>query len=261
MSIRRCETSVFVVSETEDRTVWRMITFNMGDRLFMKYQKIKTGTFLVRKNRFVAEIELDGERVLCHVKNTGRCRELFVPGVKVILQECDNPSRKTRYDLIAVYKNGHLINVDSQVTNTVVEEWVKESGYFPNLKLVRREVTYGASRFDLYVEYGEQKKAFIEVKGVTLEEDGIARFPDAPTLRGLKHVEELIACQKDGYEAYLFFVVQMKHIRHVEPNWKTHPEFGNALQKAADAGVHLLAYDCLMTENSIQADLPLPVIL
>ena len=227
----------------------------------MNYERIRTGTFLLRRTRFVAEVEIDGEVVECHVKNTGRCRELFITGVKVVLQESDNPNRKTRYDLIAVYKNGQLINVDSQVTNTVVEEWVKESGYFQDLKLVRREVTYGKSRFDLYVEYGEDKRAFIEVKGVTLEENGVARFPDAPTLRGVKHVEELITCMQDGYEAYLFFVVQMKHMKHVEPNWKTHPEFGYALQKAADAGVHLLAYDCLMTEESIRADQPLPVIL
>ena len=227
----------------------------------MRYEKIRTGTFLLRRNRFIAEVEIDGEVVDCHVKNTGRCRELFIPGVKVILQESDNPNRKTRYDLIEVYKNGQLINVDSQVTNTVVEEWVKTSSYFQNLKLVKREVTYGKSRFDLYVEYGEDKKAFIEVKGVTLEENGVARFPDAPTLRGVKHVEELITCMQDGYEAYLFFVVQMKHTAHVEPNWKTHPEFGNALQRAADAGVHLLAYDCLMTEDSIQADQPLQIIV
>lgn len=227
----------------------------------MRYERIRTGRFLLRRNRFVAEVEIDGEVVDCHVKNTGRCRELFLSGVKVVLQESDNPNRKTRYDLVAVYKNGQLINVDSQVTNTVVEEWVKESGYFQNLKLVKREVTYGKSRFDLYVEYGEDKRAFIEVKGVTLEENGVARFPDAPTLRGVKHVEELITCMQDGYEAYLFFVVQMKCIKHVEPNWKTHPEFGHALQKAADAGVHLLAYDCLMTEDSIRADRPLPVVL
>lgn len=227
----------------------------------MRYERIRAGRFLLRRNRFVAEVETDGEVVDCHVKNTGRCRELFLSGVKVVLQESDNPNRKTRYDLIAVYKNGQLINVDSQVTNTVVEEWVKESGYFQNLKLVKREVTYGKSRFDLYVEYGEDKRAFIEVKGVTLEENGVARFPDAPTLRGVKHVEELITCMQDGYEAYLFFVVQMKCIKHVEPNWKTHPEFGYALQKAADAGVHLLAYDCLMTEESIRADRPLPVVL
>ena len=227
----------------------------------MIYERIRTGRFLLRRNRFVAEVEIDGEVVDCHVKNTGRCRELFLSGVKVVLQESDNPNRKTRYDLIAVYKNGQLINVDSQVTNTVVEEWVKESGYFQSLKLVKREVTYGKSRFDLYVEYGEDKRAFIEVKGVTLEEIGVARFPDAPTLRGVKHVEELITCMQDGYEAYLFFVVQMKCIKRVEPNWKTHPEFGYALQKAADAGVHLLAYDCLMTEDSIRADQPLPVVL
>ena len=227
----------------------------------MIYERIRTGRFLLRRNRFVAEVEIDGEVVDCHVKNTGRCRELFLSGVKVVLQESNNPNRKTRYDLIAVYKNGQLINVDSQVTNTVVEEWVKESGYFQSLKLVKREVTYGKSRFDLYVEYGEDKRAFIEVKGVTLEENGVARFPDAPTLRGVKHVEELITCMQDGYEAYLFFVVQMKCIKHVEPNWKTHPEFGHALQKAADAGVHLLAYDCLMTEDSIRADQPLPVVL
>ena len=227
----------------------------------MRYERIRTGTFLLRKNRFIAEVEMDGRVVDCHVKNTGRCRELFIPGVKAILQESNNPNRKTRFDLIAVYKNIQLLNVDSQVTNTVVEEWVKESGYFRDLKLVQREVSYGKSRFDIYVEYGEDKRAFIEVKGVTLEENGIARFPDAPTLRGVKHVEELITCMKDGYEAYLFFVVQMKHISHVEPNWKTHPEFGYALQKAVSAGVHLLAYDCLMTEDSIQVDQPLPVVI
>ena len=227
----------------------------------MRYERIRTGTFLLRKNRFIAEVEMDGRVVDCHVKNTGRCRELFIPGVKAILQESNNPNRKTRFDLIAVYKNRQLVNVDSQVTNTVVEEWVKESGYFRDLKLVQREVSYGKSRFDIYVEYGEDKRAFIEVKGVTLEENGIARFPDAPTLRGVKHVEELITCMRDGYEAYLFFVVQMKHISHVEPNWKTHPEFGYALQKAVSAGVHLLAYDCLMTEDSIQVDQPLPVVI
>ena len=227
----------------------------------MKYERICIGKFILRKNRFIAEIEIDGQTVECHVKNTGRCRELFLPGVKVVLQESDNPNRKTRYDLIAVYKKDQIINVDSQVTNTVVEEWVKESGFFPNLKQVKREVTYGKSRFDLYVEYEENRKAFIEVKGVTLEENGIARFPDAPTLRGVKHVEELITCKKDGYEAYLFFVVQMKRIHHVEPNWETHPEFGLALRRATAAGVHLLAYDCKMTEDSIRADQPLQVIL
>ena len=227
----------------------------------MHYENVTTGIFRSRKNRFIAEIELDGEVVLCHVKNTGRCRELFIPGVKAVLQESGNPNRKTRYDLIAVYKKGQLINVDSQVTNTVVEEWVKESGYFRNLTKVKREVTCGKSRFDLYVEYGDGKKAFIEVKGVTLEENGIARFPDAPTLRGVKHVEELAACRADDYEAYLFFVVQMKQIRYVEPNWNTHPEFGYALRKAADAGVHLLAYDCQMTENSIRIDQPLTEVI
>lgn len=227
----------------------------------MIYKNITTGIFLERKNRFIAEVEIDGQSEKCHVKNTGRCRELFLPGVKVVLQRSDNPNRKTQYDLIAVYKNHQIVNVDSQVTNTVVEEWIKKSGYFPELKLVKREVTYGNSRFDLYIEYGKEKRAFIEVKGVTLEEQGIARFPDAPTLRGVKHVEELMKCRKDGYEAWLFFVVQMKKIHHVEPNWKTHPEFGCALQKAAKAGVHLVAYDCLMTENSIQIDQLLPVVL
>lgn len=225
----------------------------------MEYERITTGIFLLRRNRFVAEVEIDGECELVHVKNTGRCRELFVPGTKVVLQEHDSPTRKTKYDLIAVWKGNELVNVDSQVTNVVVEEWVKQSGYFPDLKLVKREVTYGKSRFDLYIEWGEGKKGFLEVKGVTLEDGGIARFPDAPTLRGVKHVEELIACRREGYEAFLFFVVQMKRIRQVMPNWKTHPEFGTALQKAVDAGVHLLAYDCRITENSIQIDAPLPV--
>lgn len=225
----------------------------------MIYDRIKRGIFLVRKNRFIADIEIDGEVVSCHVKNTGRCKELFIPGVKVILQENANPARKTRYDLIAVYKNDQLINVDSQVTNTVVEEWVRNSGFFTNLKTVKREVTYGNSRFDLYVEWENEKKAFVEVKGVTLEEDKVARFPDAPTQRGVKHVEELIRCKDEGYEAYLFFVVQMKKIRYLEPNWKTHPEFGYALQKAVSKGVKILAYDCRMTENSITIDLPVPV--
>ena len=227
----------------------------------MKYTNVTEGEFVCRNNRFTAEVLIDGIQETVHVKNTGRMKELLFPGARVTLTCSDNPNRKTKYDLIAVYKKNQIINVDSQVTNTVVEEWVKESGYFPDIKLVKREVVYGMSRFDLYLEYGEGKKAFIEVKGVTLEEDGVARFPDAPTLRGVKHVEELIHCRKEGYEAYLFFVVQMKHIRYVEPNWNTHPEFGYALQKAVLEGVHLMAYDCSMTEDSIKIDQPLPLVI
>lgn len=226
----------------------------------MKYRNITKGKFLSRPNRFIAQVELQGQVETVHVKNTGRCRELLIPGVEVILEKSDNPSRKTGYDLIAVNKKGNWINMDSQIPNKAAEEWLMKGELFPEEITVHREKTYGNSRFDLHVE-SPCRKAFLEVKGVTLEEDGIARFPDAPTKRGVKHIQELIHCLEDGYEAYLLFVIQMKGIQRFEPNWKTHPQLGEALIQAREAGVKLLAYDCLVTENSIVVENPVPILL
>lgn len=219
----------------------------------MKYKNIRQGIFLSRPNRFIAYVELDGEVVKCHVKNTGRCKELLIEGVTVFLEEHDNPNRKTKYSLIGVKKGDILINMDSQAPNKVVEEWLKEGGLYENPSLVKREKTYGNSRFDFYVEAGE-KRCFIEVKGVTLEEEQIAKFPDAPTKRGIKHIKELCDCRKDGYEAYIIFVIQLKGIIKFEPNIRTQPEFQQALINAKRAGVHILAYDCLVTEDTLQID-------
>lgn len=226
----------------------------------MRYKKILEGTFLSRPNRFIAQVMIQGKEETCHVKNTGRCKELLVPGARVFVEESDNPNRKTKYDLIAVYKGNILINMDSQIPNAVVQEWLEKGGLFSNISLVKREVTFGDSRFDLYVEY-EDKKVFIEVKGVTLEQEGVARFPDAPTLRGVKHVEELKKCLEEGYEAYIIFVIQMKGIRQFEPNWNTHAQFGEALVRAKEAGVNVLAYDCLVTPDSIVLEQEIKVCL
>lgn len=224
----------------------------------MNYSHTVKARFLDRPNRFVAHVELDGQTETVHVKNTGRCRELLVPGYEVILEEGQNPARKTRYDLISVCKEGRWINMDSQAPNKAAEEWLLKGGFFPEDISVYRERKYGNSRFDLYIE-SPVRKAFMEVKGVTLEEDNIVRFPDAPTERGIKHVRELIRCMKDGYEAYLLLVIQMKDVRYFEPNRETHPEFGETLKAAADAGVHILAYDCAVTEDSIKICDPIPV--
>ncbi len=225
----------------------------------MKYEHTIKARFLDRPNRFIAHVELNGETETVHVKNTGRCRELLVPGNEVILDESGNPSRKTRFDLISVCKNGRWINMDSQAPNKAAEEWVRSGGLFKEECRVYREKTYGNSRFDLYVETARGRKAFIEVKGVTLEEENIARFPDAPTLRGVKHVKELIQCVKDGYEAYLLLVIQMKGIRLFQPNWKTHAEFGRAVREAADAGVKILAYDCMVGDDIMEIQDPVPI--
>lgn len=216
----------------------------------MYYTNIIEGKFLSRPNRFIAHVDINGSVEVCHVKNTGRCKELFIPGVPVFLQKSDNPNRKTKYDLIAVIKNGRMINVDSQIPNAAAAEWVENGNLFPEITYLKREKTYGSSRFDLYVE-SHQRRAFIEVKGVTLENDGLACFPDAPTQRGVKHVQELCSCLADGYEAYILFVIQMKGIHSFAPNWKTHPAFGEALLDAQNAGVQILAYDCDVTKDSI----------
>lgn len=224
----------------------------------MKYKNIVEGRFISRPNRFIAHIDINGYEEVCHVKNTGRCRELLVPGARVFLEKSDNPNRKTAYDLIGVIKNGRMINMDSQIPNKVVEEWLKSSQVLFENPCIRPEKTYGKSRFDFYVEDSE-RKAFIEVKGVTLEDHGIASFPDAPTERGIKHIKELVSCMEDGYEAYLFFVIQMKGIQKMQPNWERHPAFGEALIQAARSGVKVLAYDCVVTEDSISIDAPVPV--
>lgn len=226
----------------------------------MNYERIRKAFFIERPNRFIAYVQLDGEKETVHVKNTGRCAELLVPGAPVYIQESVNPARKTKWDLIAVEKGKRMINMDSQIPNKVVQEWIEGGNLFPDVRLVRPETTYGNSRFDLYVEAGDSR-IFIEVKGVTLEEDGVCRFPDAPSDRAVKHMEELVRAKKEGYETYVFFVIQMKDVRYFTPNTDTHPAFAETLKKAAAAGVKILAYDCEVTSDSITIREPVDVVL
>lgn len=230
----------------------------------MKYKKILSGIFINRPNRFIANIDIDGKIETVHVKNTGRCKELLKKGCRVYLSESDNPLRKTKYDLVTVEKiceNGDkiLINMDSQAPNDAVYEWLK-GGLFSQDAQVRREVKFGDSRFDFYIE-DQGKPAFLEVKGVTLEEYGTALFPDAPTERGIKHINELMGALPEGYETYIIFVIQMKNIKCFMPNYKTHPKFGEALQKAKSAGVKILAYDCKILPDEMVIDQPVNVII
>jgi sugar fermentation stimulation protein A len=218
----------------------------------MQYANIKQARFLLRPNRFIAHIELAGQKEIAHVKNTGRCKELLIPGATVFVQKVDSSSRKTQYDLIAVYKGNRLINMDSQAPNKVFAEYVRAGNLFEEVTLMKPEARYQGSRFDFYLEAGGQK-IFVEVKGVTLEEDGVVMFPDAPTERGVKHLEELCEARTEGYEAYVVFVVQMKNVLYFTPNDETHKAFGNTLRKAARAGVNVLAIDCEITESSIVA--------
>ena len=219
----------------------------------MQYERIEEAVFLSRPNRFLAQVRTAGGEEVCHVKNTGRCRELLIPGTRIWVQRNDNPSRKTTLDLIAAEKAGKVVNMDSQIPNKVAEEWIRSGHLFEEPRLIRPETRYGDSRFDLYLENAESRM-FLEVKGVTLEEDGVARFPDAPTLRGVKHIQELIRCREEGYRAGILFVIQMKGVRYLEPNDRTHPEFGEALRRADHAGVEILAVDCRVTPESILAD-------
>lgn len=283
----------------------------------MIYEHIVTGKFISRPNRFIAHVDISGQTAVCHVKNTGRCRELLIPGVTVILEYHPgalSAGRKTEYDLIGVYKEKRLINMDSQAPNRAAWEWLvhmaagreldaaltpwdgeemaahlttRDKGnmaagptaqdcsrdipartrWTGSLRLdnLRREVTHGDSRFDLAFTLkstdGRERPAFMEVKGVTLEENGIAMFPDAPTERGIKHLNGLINAVSQGYEAYVLLVIQMKEIRGFCPNDITHPAFGETLRAAAHAGVHVLAYDCLISPDSMIIDAPVPVIL
>ncbi len=225
----------------------------------MRYERIEIGKFIERPNRFIAYVEIAGKTETVHVKNTGRCAELLQPNATVYVQKSDNPERKTQWDLIGVKKGKRMINMDSQIPNKVVEEWIRKGNLFPNATLIKPETTYKQSRFDLYVEEGE-RKIFIEVKGVTLEQDGVVKFPDAPTERGVKHVNELCGAVKDGYEAHVFFVIQMKGVKYFTPNMATHAAFGNALKEAQEQGVHILAYDCRVGKDSIEISKEVPVI-
>ena len=226
----------------------------------MIYENIVEGKFINRPNRFIAHVEIEGQEQVVHVKNTGRCKELLVPGAVVYLERSDNPARTTAYDLIAVKKGSRIINMDSQIPNKVVAEWLEKGSFFHDLVSLRPETTYGNSRFDIYVET-QTEKVFIEVKGVTLEEDGVVRFPDAPSERALKHVEELIKARESGYRAILFFVVQMEKVKWFTPNMDTQPEFGEALLRAAEAGVEIHAYDCKVTPETITMNKPVPIAL
>lgn len=228
----------------------------------MKYANVKKAIFLSRPNRFIAHCEVDGKTETVHVKNTGRCRELLLPDTTVYLAVSDNPTRKTKYDLIAVEKvtdrGTLLINMDSQAPNEAAFEWISAGGIFGEGATVRREVTYRNSRFDLYVEQGEAK-AFVEVKGVTLEENGVVRFPDAPTERGIKHLRELAEARRAGYEAYVLFVVQMKGVHTFMTNDEMHRAFGDALRDVASSGVNVLAYDCVVTPDTLVIDAPIKI--
>ncbi len=223
----------------------------------MNYPMALPATFIARPNRFVAEVELAGERVSCHVKNTGRCRELLLPGARVYLAPGAGASRRTAYDLVAVEKGGLLINMDSQAPNAAAAEYL--AARFPSAE-IRREVRYRDSRFDFQLTEGDGR-IFVEVKGVTLERDGIAYFPDAPTARGAKHLRELRECLLEGYRAAVLFLVQMKGPREMRPNAATDPEFARQLLLAREAGVELWAADCLVTPGSMRPDAPLPVVL
>ena len=225
----------------------------------MHYANMISGTFLVRPNRFIAHVEMDGQVEIVHVKNTGRCRELLPVGAEVWCQKSDNPSRKTKYDLITVRKGGRLINMDSQAPNIAVKEWLL-SGGLGAVENVRSETTHGDSRFDFSFTLNG-KQCFLEVKGVTLENDGICAFPDAPTERGTKHLRGLQKCVEEGFGGYVLFVIQMSDVKHLHPNDVTDPDFGKALREAAAAGVQVLAVDCAVTEDSMIIRNFVPVVL
>jgi len=225
----------------------------------MRYSDMTPGTFLSRPNRFVAHVKIQGQTEIVHVKNTGRCRELLPPGARVWCQKSSNPNRKTKYDLITVRKGERLINMDSQAPNAAAGEWLRRGGLGP-AENIRAEVRHGDSRFDFAFEL-EGKPCFLEVKGVTLENNGVCAFPDAPTQRGARHLRELAELAKEGYGAWVLFVIQMADVKYLHPNDTTDPAFGEALREAAAAGVHVLAVDCAVTEDSMEIRNPVPVVL
>lgn len=237
----------------------------------MRYSQIVHGVFLERPNRFVAKVKIKDQIHTVHVKNTGRCRELLTPGAEVLLEyhpDAKELGRKTEYSVTGVYKEREgelprlLINMDSQAPNQAAQEWIESGGFYRetglSVKNLEREVIYGQSRFDLAFEAGG-KPGFMEVKGVTLEEKGIAMFPDAPTERGVKHLRELMDAGKHGFLTYLLFVIQMKGVKSFRPNWNTHPAFARTLKEASDSGVTILAYDCMVRENGFVLHEKVPV--
>ena len=223
----------------------------------MNYSNMVPGIFKARPNRFIAHVEIEGQLQICHVKNTGRCKELLPSGARVWCQEFDSPTRKTKYDLITVKKGDRLINMDSQAPNKAAEEWLAAGG-LGEISNLKAETTFGNSRFDFSFEK-DGKKCFLEVKGVTLENDGVCAFPDAPTERGVKHLKELTALANEGYGAYVLFVIQMADVKYLHPNDDTDPAFGQALRQAHKVGVQVLAMDCAVRENSM--DIRLPVLV
>lgn len=235
----------------------------------MKYSSIVEGKFIERPNRFIAAVEIDGKVESAHVKNTGRCKELLVSGARVFLEDFEGRMgvRKMRYSLIGVEKqtssSSIMINMDSQAPNKVVKEALENNLIIPqgmqNIEYVKSEYTYGASRIDFYMKDKNGREALVEVKGVTLENDGVAAFPDAPTERGIKHIEELIKARREGYAAAIIFVIQMKNVHLFMPNYVTHPEFGETLKKAQREGVEIMAYDCLVEKESLLIDKPVKI--
>lgn len=227
----------------------------------MIYKKVVEGIFVKRPNRFIAQVIINGKEETVHVKNTGRCRELLIPGAKIILEDCShNINRKTKYSLISVWKEGMLVNMDSQVPNAAVFQALEENKIagFEDLTYLKREVTFTNSRFDIYFE-SKRQKGFIEVKGVTLEDNSISMFPDAPTERGTKHVLEMIDAVKEGYRGIIFFLIQMKGPKVFKLNWEMDKVFSEAVKLAYESGVEILAYDSIVTENSIDIDRPVEI--
>ena len=223
----------------------------------MRYSNMESGIFLSRPNRFIAHVEIGGKREICHVKNTGRCRELLVPGAVVWCQRFDDPRRKTQFDLIAVEKGRRLINMDSQAPNAAARQWLLAGG-LGELSELKGEYTQGDSRFDFsFIKDG--RRCFLEVKGVTLENDGICAFPDAPTERGVKHLRGLTKLAQEGYGAYVLFVIQMTDVQYLHPNDATDPAFGRALREATAAGVRVMAVDCTVTPDAMTIHNPVEV--
>ena len=223
----------------------------------MQYKNMVPGIFRARPNRFIAHIEIDGKLEICHVKNTGRCKELLIPGAKVWCQHFDSASRKTKYDLICVQKGDILINMDSQAPNAAAKQWLL-SGGLGAIENLKAEYTHGDSRFDFSFTK-DAKQCFLEVKGVTLEHDGVCAFPDAPTERGVKHLKGLTAAAKEGYGTFVLFVIQMADVKYLRPHDETDPAFGKALREAAANAVTVLAMDCAVTQDSMEIRLPVLV--
>ncbi len=224
----------------------------------MKYEHIKRGIFISRPNRFIAHVDIDGREEVVHVKNTGRCRELLVPGAVVWLEESMKPERKTKYDLVSVEKGSRFVNMDSQAPNKLFQEWAMAGNFDGELSLLKPEHKWGNSRFDFYAEAGE-RKILIEVKGVTLEREGVVLFPDAPTERGVKHINELMSALDEGYESWIVFVVQMDGVLYFTPNAETHLQFAEALKKAKLAGVNILALSCSARPGEVLIKDAIPV--